>query len=150
MCGLESDLRTQCAFCDVDRLESLSEGVDMILHVNLSVEMEMYIRKKVASGVYRNASELIHDALRRTQADEDRVLAWKTAMAQGDAKLDRGEGGPLHTRGPGRDHASRRRKPCGRGANRPGCPCLDTKSSCRCQGARLTRLARSICGAGPA
>ena len=72
----------------------LYEGADMGMHINLSVERETYIRSKVAGGFYGNATEVIRDAIRRMQAAEDRVLAWKAAIAQGDAELDRGEGIP--------------------------------------------------------
>lgn len=64
----------------------------MTMHVNLSSEMEGYIKSKVSSGFYGNATEVIRDAIRRMQADEGRVTAWRTAIAHGDAQLDRGEG----------------------------------------------------------
>lgn len=34
----------------------------MTMHVNLSSEMESYIKNKVASGFYGNATEVIRDA----------------------------------------------------------------------------------------
>ena len=83
--------------CDIHNMDVpwiLGEDADMTMHVNLSAEMETYIRSKVAGGFYGNATEVIRDAIRRMQAEEDRVLAWKAAIAQGDAELDRGEGIP--------------------------------------------------------
>lgn len=68
----------------------------MTMHVNLSNEMESYIKSKVASGFYGNATEVIRDAIRRMQAEESRTAAWQAAIAKGDAQLDRGEGAP-HT-----------------------------------------------------
>ncbi len=64
----------------------------MAMHVNLSSEMENYIKSKVASGFYGNATEVIRDAIRRMQAEENRIAVWQIAIAKGDAQLDRGEG----------------------------------------------------------
>lgn len=64
----------------------------MTMHVNLSPEMESYIRTKVGSGFYGNATEVIRDAIRRMQAEEERIATFRVAVAKGDAQLDRGEG----------------------------------------------------------
>jgi len=64
----------------------------MTMHVNLSTEMENYIKSKVGSGFYGNATEVIRDAIRRMQAEEERIAAFRAAVAKGDAELDRGEG----------------------------------------------------------
>ena len=68
----------------------------MTMHVNLSPEMEGFIRNKVASGFYGNATEVIRDAIRRMQAEEGRVTAWQAAIKVGDEQLDRGEGVPYN------------------------------------------------------
>ena len=64
----------------------------MTLHVNLSPEMEGFIKSKVASGFYGNAMEVIRDAIRRMQAEDLRANAWRAAIKVGDDELDRGEG----------------------------------------------------------
>lgn len=64
----------------------------MTMHVNLSPEMENYIKGKVSSGFYGNATEVIRDAIRRMQADEERAAAFRRAVAEGEAQLDRGQG----------------------------------------------------------
>ena len=64
----------------------------MTMHINLSPEMESFIKGKVASGFYGNATEVIRDAIRRMQAEEERVQAWRAAIRQCDDELDRGEG----------------------------------------------------------
>jgi antitoxin ParD1/3/4 len=64
----------------------------MTMHVNLSPEMENYIKGKVARGFYGNATEVIRDAIRRMQADEERANAFRRAVAEGEVQLDRGEG----------------------------------------------------------
>lgn len=62
------------------------------MHINLSPEMEHYIKGKVSSGFYGNATEVIRDAIRRMQANERQIAAFQAAVAKGDAQLDRGEG----------------------------------------------------------
>lgn len=62
----------------------------MSIHINLSPEIETYIRSKVASGFYGNATEVIRDALRRMQSEEERAQAFRTAVAKG----EEGEGIP--------------------------------------------------------
>jgi antitoxin ParD1/3/4 len=64
----------------------------MTMHINLSPEMERYIKSKVSSGFYGNATEVIRDAIRRMQANERQIAAFQAAVAKGDAQLDRGEG----------------------------------------------------------
>jgi antitoxin ParD1/3/4 len=64
----------------------------MTMHINLSPEMEGFIKSQVSSGFYGNATEVIRDAVRRMQAEEGRRAAWMAAVAKGDAELDRGEG----------------------------------------------------------
>jgi antitoxin ParD1/3/4 len=64
----------------------------MTMHINLSPEMEGYIKSKVSSGFYGNATEVIRDAIRRMQIEDERVTAWKEAIAKGEVQLDRGEG----------------------------------------------------------
>lgn len=64
----------------------------MTMHVNFSSEMEGFIKNKVASGFYGNATEVIRDAIRRIQAEESRIVAWQAAIKEGDVQLDCGEG----------------------------------------------------------
>jgi len=62
------------------------------MHINLSPEMEGFIKSKVASGFYGNASEVIRDAIRRMQAEESRIAVWHAAIKKGADQLERGEG----------------------------------------------------------
>lgn len=66
----------------------------MTMHVNLSEEMENYIKNKVAGGFYGNATEVIRDAIRRMQTEENRMAAWQAAIAKGNVQLDQGKGIP--------------------------------------------------------
>lgn len=42
------------------------------MHVNLTPKLDEYVLTKVKSGRYNNASEVVRDALRRMQDDEER------------------------------------------------------------------------------
>jgi len=64
----------------------------MSMHVNLSPEMEGYIKEKVGSGFYSNATEVIRDAIRRMQSEEARLLAFRTAVDLGNAQIEKGQG----------------------------------------------------------
>ena len=56
------------------------ESATMTMHVNLSAEMEGFIKSKVTSGFYGNATEVIRSAIRRMQADEVRAEGWQAAL----------------------------------------------------------------------
>jgi antitoxin ParD1/3/4 len=88
--------------------------MDMTMHINLSPEMENYIKGKVAGGFYGNATEVIRDAIRRMQAEEHRIAAFRRAVAEGEAQLDRGEG-TEYSRGRMNKLADTARKNLGRG-----------------------------------
>lgn len=60
----------------------------MTMHVHLSPEMENYVKGKVASGFYRNSTEVIRDAIRRMQAEENCRAAGKSTMSQGQRQVD--------------------------------------------------------------
>ena len=63
----------------------------MTMHINLSPEMEDFIKRKVATGFYGNATEVVRDAVRRMQAEDLRLAAWQAAIKKGDEQLDRGK-----------------------------------------------------------
>lgn len=66
----------------------------MSMHVDLPPEMEGFVKSKVETGVYGNATEVVRDALRRMQAEDARAAAWRAAIRAGDEQLNRGEGIP--------------------------------------------------------
>jgi antitoxin ParD1/3/4 len=47
------------------------------MHISLTPELEAGIRKKVTSGLYNNASEVIRDALRFWESNEELVQYMK-------------------------------------------------------------------------
>lgn len=69
----------------------------MSMHVNLSGEMEAYIKGKVASGFYGNATEVIRDAIRRMQTAEEERERFRAAVALGIADLEAGRVIPYTT-----------------------------------------------------
>jgi antitoxin ParD1/3/4 len=60
----------------------------MTMHINLSPEMEGFIKNLVKSGEYGNATEVIRDAIRRLKAQEMHKAAWRNAIEQGEAGTD--------------------------------------------------------------
>jgi antitoxin ParD1/3/4 len=61
-------------------------------HIKLSAEMENYIKEKIATGSYRNSTEVIRDAIGRMQAEDRRLSTWQPTMAKADAQFDQGNG----------------------------------------------------------
>jgi len=49
------------------------------MHVSLTPELEARVKKKVASGMYNNASEVIREALRFMDIHEDWIYQMKLA-----------------------------------------------------------------------
>jgi antitoxin ParD1/3/4 len=60
----------------------------MTMHINLSPEMEQYIKSKVESGFYGNATEVIRDAIRRMQASENPEATLKAPRSSGSGTMD--------------------------------------------------------------
>lgn len=62
----------------------------MSMHINLSKQMKAYIASKVESGFYDNATEVIRDAVRRMQEEDERFAAFKAAIEEGEADIAAG------------------------------------------------------------
>lgn len=60
------------------------------MNVSLTPQLEELIRRKVESGMYGNASEVVREALRQMEA-RDRHLRLRNAIAEADAEIARGE-----------------------------------------------------------
>ncbi len=65
------------------------------MHISLTPELEKIVKEKVASGLYNNASEVIREALRFMQTNEDLVQQMKLdylrqRLADGVADLEAG------------------------------------------------------------
>ncbi|GIW05067.1 MAG: hypothetical protein KatS3mg059_1687 [Thermomicrobiales bacterium] len=61
------------------------------MNVSLTPELEELIRRKVASGMYGSASEVVREALRLLE-ERDRLAHLRAAIAAADAEAARGEG----------------------------------------------------------
>ncbi|WP_207099783.1 type II toxin-antitoxin system ParD family antitoxin [Paracoccus shandongensis] len=65
------------------------------MHVSLTEKLEDYVRQKVASGLYNNASEVIREALRlkiaAEESDEARLQRLRDAIDIGWEQAERGE-----------------------------------------------------------
>ncbi len=63
------------------------------MNVSLTPELEELVRRKVESGLYGSASEVVREALRLLE-ERDRLARLRAALAAGDAEVARGEGIP--------------------------------------------------------
>jgi antitoxin ParD1/3/4 len=62
-----------------------------LMHVSLTPTLEKHVRKKVDSGLYNNASEVVREAL-RLMIEQETGLNWlRTEAALGFAQLEAGE-----------------------------------------------------------
>ena len=53
------------------------------MHISLTPELESKVKQKVASGLYNNASEVIRDALRFWEKNEELVQHMKLELLKG-------------------------------------------------------------------
>ena len=63
------------------------------MNVNLTPQLEAMVRRKVESGLYNNASEVVREALRLME-ERDSLQRLRAALAIGQEQLDRGQGQP--------------------------------------------------------
>ena len=61
------------------------------MHISLTPELEKVVRKKIKSGLYNNASEVIREALRNSLKQEAENEWLKREAALGFAQLEEGE-----------------------------------------------------------
>ena len=64
------------------------------MHISLTDKLDQYVREKVATGLYNNASEVVREALRRQikaeEAEEARLEVLRREIAVGWDQLDAG------------------------------------------------------------
>jgi antitoxin ParD1/3/4 len=67
--------------------------MEKAMHVSLTDRLDEYVREKVASGLYNNASEVIREALRQQIAQEEstRLQNLRDTIAPAWEAADRGE-----------------------------------------------------------
>ena len=61
------------------------------MHISLTPELEKVVRKKIKSGLYNNASEVIREVLRNSLKQEAENEWLKREAALGFAQLEEGE-----------------------------------------------------------
>ena len=70
------------------------------MNVSLTPVLEKYVGKKVASGLYSTASEVVRDGLRllqeRDRVLEDRLEHLRSEVHRGNADLDAGRSAPFN------------------------------------------------------
>jgi antitoxin ParD1/3/4 len=66
------------------------------MNVNLTPALEKLVEKRVKTGMYNSASEVVREALRlldaHDRARESQLIRFQTRLDQSLASLDRGEG----------------------------------------------------------
>jgi antitoxin ParD1/3/4 len=62
------------------------------MNISLGKHFEEMIRAKVESGTYANASEVVREALRRFEEDEEKLTRLREKIAVAQTQFDRGEG----------------------------------------------------------
>jgi antitoxin ParD1/3/4 len=68
------------------------------MHISLTPELERAVKKKVESGLFNNASEVVRDALRLSMRHEAENEWLKREAAIGFAQLEAGETVRIHTK----------------------------------------------------
>lgn len=62
----------------------------MQMHVNISKEIDLFIKEQVKTGFYSNGSEVVQDAIRKMEANQ-KIDRSRTMVALGDAQIERGQ-----------------------------------------------------------
>lgn len=73
------------------------------MHVSLTPELEEIVKNKVESGFYNNASEVVREALRFMEMNQDLVVQMKLShlrahLAAGESEIAQGQGMALKNR----------------------------------------------------
>ena len=62
------------------------------MNISLGKHFEEMIRAKVESGLYANASEVVREALRRFEIQDEKLARLREKIAVAEAQFERGEG----------------------------------------------------------
>jgi antitoxin ParD1/3/4 len=62
------------------------------MNIYLGKHFEEFIRTQVETGRYANASEVVREALRRYEIQEEKLDRLRAMVAEADAQFERGEG----------------------------------------------------------
>lgn len=61
------------------------------MNIYLGKHFEAMVRAKVASGRYANASEVVREALRRMEHEDEKLERLRAKIAEADASFERGD-----------------------------------------------------------
>ena len=61
------------------------------MNVSLTPELEKFVDRKVESGLYNNASEVVRESLRLLKEHDEIRLKWREQIEQGWLQAQRGE-----------------------------------------------------------
>lgn len=61
------------------------------VNVSLTPELEKFVKDKVRSGLYSNASEVLREGLRLLKEDDERRENWRDQIERGWQEAQRGE-----------------------------------------------------------
>ena len=65
------------------------------MNISLTPELERLVQRKVESGMYSSASEVIRESLRQTAGREMKLADLRAALQRGQDDVDAGRYGPL-------------------------------------------------------
>ena len=73
------------------------------MHVSLTPELEAIVKQRVESGLYNNASEVVREALRFMELNNDLVFQMKmdrlrSHLAEGEQQIEGGQGTVLKSK----------------------------------------------------
>ena len=61
------------------------------MNVSLTVELERFVQRKVESGLYNNASEVVREGLRLLKEHDEIRLTWREQIERGWAQARAGQ-----------------------------------------------------------
>ena len=62
------------------------------MHVDIPPRLEAFIQDQISAGAYGSAAEVVRDAIRRLEQEQNKLEVLRAAVRAGDEQLDRGEG----------------------------------------------------------
>ena len=62
------------------------------MHIDIPPKLEAFIQNKISTGAYNSAAEVVRDAIRRMEREQNRLEILRAAVRAGDEQLGRGQG----------------------------------------------------------
>ncbi|MCK5284489.1 MAG: type II toxin-antitoxin system ParD family antitoxin [Alphaproteobacteria bacterium] len=61
------------------------------MHIDIPPKLEAFIQNQISVGAYSSAAEVVRDAIRRMEQEQNKLEVLRTAVRAGDKQLDHGE-----------------------------------------------------------